>query len=206
MDDGSLISGDEPFSLVHLQTTDNSLMKFELQFTIRLCHPEDAPLLAPLITALAAEEGTEAAPLDEIETVVSALLTSGVSDFLLALIDNRPVGCMQINYRLSTWEAAPFAYIEDFYLAPEARAKGIGTRMLDYALQRADGQGSDSVQLDVRAANTAARRLYERFAFKDSGSILYKRPLPLGAAYDPHIAEVLETVRLLRGQQEEGSS
>ncbi len=175
-------------------------MPFELLFTIRLCHPEDAPLLAPLIVALATEEGEEPAMSEEVERVVSALLQSGASDFLLALIEERPVGCLQIAYRLSTWQALPYAYIEDFYLAPEARGQGIGTKLLDYALQRADGQGSDYVQLDVRSANTAARRLYDRFAFQDSGSILLKLPLPLGEAYDPHIAEVMETVRQLRGQ------
>lgn len=178
-------------------------MQFELLFTTRLCHPEDAPLLAPLIAALATEEGAEPAEIDQIAMIVSALLESGVSDFLLAEIEDRPVGCMQIAYRLSTWEAAPFAYLEDFYLAPEARGKGIGTKLLDYALQRANAQGCDSIQLDVRTANTPARRLYERFAFKDTGSILLKMPLPLGAAYDPHIAEVLETVAALRAKPSE---
>lgn len=176
-------------------------MAFELLFTIRLCHPEDAPLLAPLIRALAVEEGAEPTDEAQIATVVSALLQSGASDFLVSLIEDRPVGCMQIAYRLSTWAGAPYAYIEDFYLAPEARGQGIGTKMLDYALQRADGQGSNSVQLDVRVANTAARRLYDHFAFKDSGSVLLKLPLPLGPAYDPHVAEVMETVAAMRGQR-----
>lgn len=181
-------------------------MQFELQFTTRLCHPEDAPLLAPLIHALATEEGAEPADIDGIETVVDALLQSGVSDFLLAQIDERPVGCLQLAYRLSTWEAAPYAYLEDFYLAPEARGKGIGTKLLDYALQRADGQGCERIMLDARANNTAARRLYERFAFQDTGSVLLKMPLPLGAAYDPHIAEVMETVAALRAERQAEAS
>lgn len=158
-------------------------MQFEELFTIRLCHPEDAPLLAPLIHALALEEGVEPAELDGIETVVSALLQSGASDFLLATVEGRPAGCLQIAYRLSTWYAAPYAYIEDFYLAPEARARGIGTKMLDYALQRADGQRSNHIALDLRADNRAAQRLYSRFGFSDSGSLRLKRPLPLGESY-----------------------
>ena len=177
-------------------------MRFEELFRIRLCHPEDAPLLAPLIAALAAEEGVEPAELDSIETVVSALLQSGVSDFLLATVEGRPVGCLQIAYRLSTWHAAPYAYLEDFYLAPEARAKGIGTKMLDYALQRAEGQRADQITLDVRAANSAARRLYRRFGFADSGSILMKRPLPLGESYACDTAGVAGTVAALRGEEQ----
>jgi ribosomal protein S18 acetylase RimI-like enzyme len=178
-------------------------MQFEEFFRIRLCHPEDAPLLAPLIAALASEEGTEPADLESIETVVSALLQSGVSDFLLALIDGEPVGCLQIAYRLSTWHAAPYAYLEDFYLAPEARARGVGTKMLDYALQRAEGQHADQIVLDVRTANMAAQRLYARFGFMHSGSTLMKRPLPLGDSYACDTEGAHESVSELREQAAE---
>jgi ribosomal protein S18 acetylase RimI-like enzyme len=175
-------------------------MQFEELFTIRLCTEADAPRLAPLIRALALEEGVEPAEIEEIETIVSALLQSGASDFLLATIEGRPVGCMQIAYRLSTWHAAPYAYIEDFYLAPEARARGIGTKLLDYALQRADGRGMDHIALDVRGANRAAQRLYARFGFTDSGSMLFVRPLPLGESYSCDTEGVGETVTALRGE------
>jgi ribosomal protein S18 acetylase RimI-like enzyme len=179
-------------------------MQFEELFRIQLCRPTDAARLAPLIAALAVEEGAEPAGLDEIETVVGALLESGASDFLLATIDNRPVGCLQIAYRLSTWHAAPYAYLEDFYLAPEARARGIGTKLLDYALQRAEGQRADQVMLDVRVANIAAQRLYARFGFSDSHNLIFKRPLPLGESYACDTAGVEETVAALRAAPAEG--
>jgi len=173
-------------------------MHFEELFTISLCHPEDAPRLAPLIAALAQEEGDDPADLGSIEGIVSALLTAGVSDFLIATIEGRPVGCMQIAYRLSTWHAAPYAYIEDFYLAPEVRARGIGSKLLDYALQRAEGQHADSIGLDVRRANTAAQRLYHRFGFAETGSVVLKHALPLGEDYACDTAGVVETVAALR--------
>lgn len=154
-----------------------------LEFLIELCHPEHAPRLAPLIHALAEEEGSDPADVDEISNIVAALLQSGASDFLLATVDDAPVGCLQIAYRLSTWYAQPYAYIEDFYLAPRVRGRGVGTKLLDYALQRAEGQGCDSIMLDVRTENTAAQRLYTRFGFTDSRSLIFKRPLPLGEAY-----------------------
>ena len=180
-------------------------MQFEELFTIRLCHPEDAPLLAPLVQALAAEEGEEPADLESIENVIAALLESGASDFLIATIAGRPTGCLQIAYRLSTWQAAPYAYVEDFYLAPEARARGIGTKMLDYALQRAEGQHAEYIALDVRVENRAAQRLYNRFGFSDSGSLLMKRPLPLGESYACDTEDVHATVAELRRGMEEST-
>lgn len=155
----------------------------DFQFWIELCRPEHAPRLAPLIHALSREEGVEPADIEEITTIVEALLRSGASDFLLATVDDQPVGCMQIAYRLSTWHAQPYAYIEDFYLAPSVRGRGVGTKLLDYALQRAEGQGSDRIMLDVRRGNTAAQRLYARFGFSDSDSAIWSRSLPLGESY-----------------------
>ncbi len=153
------------------------------EFIIHLCRANDAPRIAPLIRALAIEEGAEPADVEDITNIVAALLQSGASDFLLVTIDDEPVGCLQIAYRLSTWQALPYAYLEDFYLAPSIRRKGIGTKLLDYALQRAEGQRCDAVILDVQRANLAAQRLYQRLGFTPSGRILMQRSLPLGESY-----------------------
>lgn len=175
-----------------------------LEFVIKLCRPEQAPQLAALIHELAVEEGEDAAEVEDITNIVSALLQSGASDFLLATVADRPVGCLQIAYRLSTWQALPYAYLEDFYLAPEVRGRGVGTKLLDYALQRAEGQGCDKIALDVRRANTAAQRLYDRFGFSDSQSIVMTRPLPLGDAYCD-TTTTLAAIEELRGtSQTEG--
>ena len=153
------------------------------QFWTKLCRPGDAPRIAPLIRALALEEGADAAEVDEIETVVDALLQTGASDFVIAEVEGEPVGCLQISYRLSTWHALPYAYIEDFYLAPGVRGRGVGTKLLDYALQRAEGQKADRILLDVRDSNSAAQRLYTRLGFTATGSGLWSRGLPLGDTY-----------------------
>jgi GNAT superfamily N-acetyltransferase len=157
------------------------------EFVIELCRPEDQerviPQLAGLIQQLAIEEGAEPAETEDIGIIVSALLQSGSSDFLLATANDEPVGCLQIAYRLSTWSATRYAYLEDFYLTKQARGRGVGTKLLDYALQRAEGQGCENMMLDVRTANTAAQRLYARFGFTDSNNKLFKRPLPLGDSY-----------------------
>lgn len=174
-----------------------------LQFMIQLCHPEDAPRIAPLIHALATEEGATPADVEDITTIVEALLHSGASDFLLATVADQPVGCMQIAYRLSTWHAQPYAYVEDFYLAEAVRGRGVGTKLLDYALQRAEGQGADRIMLDVRSANTAAQRLYTRFGFTPGGSILMGRPLPLGESYCD-TTTTLAAIEELRGAAPHG--
>lgn len=169
------------------------------ELLIQLCRPHDAPRIAPLIQALAREEGDDPADVEDIVVIIEALLQSGASDFLLALVDGEPIGCLQIAYRLSTWQAQPYAYIEDFYLVPSMRRRGIGSKLLDYALQRAEGQHADYIALDARSGNRAAIRLYEQLGFKETDSVILKRPLPLGESYCD-TTTALAAIAELRGE------
>ncbi len=167
-----------------------------------MVHPEDAPLLVPLIRALAEEEGATPPDPEALEELLTALLTTGFSDFVLAQTEmdgGEIMGCIQINYRLSTWAAAPYAYIEDFYLVPQFRGRGVGTKLLDYACQRAEAKGCQFIQLDVREANKAAARLYARYGFKVTGSTIWKRTLESACAVEQP-DDIDEVVAHLRGQ------
>lgn len=152
--------------------------------TLRLCEPDDTPLIVPMIQAQVAASGREAPDPDALAEIVHALLISQFSDFLLAQRGDRSVGVLQINYRLSTWELAAYAVIEDFYLTPEVRGQGVGTRMLDYACARAEGRGAAFIQAAVRSGDRAAKRLYEAFNFTASATDLWRTALPLGCAVD----------------------
>lgn len=110
-------------------------------------------------------------------------------------MNGRTVGVLQINYRLSTWDVATYAVIEDFYLVAEARGQGVGTRMLDYACARAEGRGGQFIQVAVRPGDVSARRLYEAFGFTITPQSLWRSDLPLGCevAFDEPAASDTET-------------
>ena len=165
----------------------------EFSFTIRLCEPEDTAKIVPMIQAQVAASGRYAPDPDALAELVEALLVSQFSDFLLAEVDGQALGVMQINYRLSTWEVAPYAAIEDFYLVPQLRGRGVGTRMLDYACARAEGRGSKFIQAALRPDEQAARRLYEQFGFSNTPQTLWRRDLPFDCAtpFDEPQAEYL---------------
>jgi GNAT superfamily N-acetyltransferase len=150
----------------------------DLSFTIRLCEPDDTIRIVPLIQAQVAASGRYAPDPDKLAELVQALLVSQFSDFLLAEVDGQALGVMQINYRLSTWDVAPYAAIEDFYLAPQLRGRGVGPRMLDYACARAEGRGSAFVAAALRPEDRAARRLYEQFGFSETPRSVWRRDLP----------------------------
>jgi ribosomal-protein-alanine N-acetyltransferase len=59
--------------------------------------------------------------------------------------------------------------IENIAVAGPARRRGLGTRLLGEFLDRARSRGGQAVFLEVRESNQAARRLYEKWAFVESG-------------------------------------
>jgi ribosomal-protein-alanine acetyltransferase len=63
----------------------------------------------------------------------------------------------------SEWE------LENMAVAGAARRHGVGTRLLGEFLDAARSRGATAVFLEVRESNSAARRLYEKWAFSESG-------------------------------------
>ena len=59
--------------------------------------------------------------------------------------------------------------IENIAIAGPARRRGLGTRLLGEFLDLAKARGGEAVFLEVRDSNHAARSLYEKWAFTESG-------------------------------------
>lgn len=59
--------------------------------------------------------------------------------------------------------------IENIAITGPARRRGLGTRLLGAFLDQARVQGASAVFLEVRESNHAARLLYEKWAFLESG-------------------------------------
>ena len=75
--------------------------------------------------------------------------------------------------------------IENIAVAGLARRRGLGTRLLGEFLDVARGRGAEAVFLEVRESNFAARRLYEKWAFLETGrrKDYYRKPEEDAIAY-----------------------
>lgn len=69
----------------------------------------------------------------------------------------------------SFWHIADELHINNLAVAPACRGRGIGTALLRQVLQRGRELGARRATLEVRKANEAARRLYERLGFAVGG-------------------------------------
>ena len=80
---------------------------------------------------------------------------------------------------------APDWELENIVVAPPARRQGIGKRLLESFLTAAREANSDTVFLEVRESNLAARRLYEKLGFHETGrrKSYYTSPLEDAVLY-----------------------
>lgn len=89
------------------------------------------------------------------------------------------LGFLVAHHVASEWE------LENIAVAPTARRTGVGKRLLDELIMRARQVNSQSVFLEVRESNLAARKLYERLEFQETGrrKSYYSNPLEDAIGY-----------------------
>ncbi|MFH2104599.1 MAG: ribosomal protein S18-alanine N-acetyltransferase [Chloroflexota bacterium] len=70
---------------------------------------------------------------------------------------------------LVLWLIEDEAHIATLAVHPEQRRQGIGERILLSALQAAKSEGARRAYLEVRASNTAAQSMYDKYGFSLAG-------------------------------------
>ena len=129
---------------------------------IRRATAQDVPTLIRLITALAEYESL--APPDEL--AAERLTRDGFGDgpkfeAWLAEWDCQPVGYAFLFNAYSTFLAAPTLYLEDLFVMPEYRGRGIGKAMLTHCISLAYDRGCGRMEWTCLDWNTSAQRVYE---------------------------------------------
>ena len=99
------------------------------------------------------------------------LLERGESDFLLVVNDaEEAIGLVQQRYRFSLWLSGLEATQEDLYVSPEYRGRGIGTHLVEFAIERAREKGCRLIKLDTNEDNRSAVNLYRKLGFSSGSS------------------------------------
>ncbi len=84
------------------------------------------------------------------------------------------VGIVQCVLHRSTWTAAPYCYLQDLFVSPDARDQGVGRSLIEAVYARADEVGAARVYWLTHETNATARVLYDAVAVR-SGFIQYRR-------------------------------
>lgn len=132
---------------------------------------EHCAAVVALIDAYAREPIEGGQPLsDAVRDCLAQRLSEHPTAFaLLAYVDRVAAGVAICLMGFSTFAASPLINVHDLAVGEEFRGRGIGTALIEAVMDRARSSGCCKVTLEVRARNTAARRLYDRLGFQPAG-------------------------------------
>lgn len=92
----------------------------------------------------------------------------GRPDVLVALAENElgePSGFAYLTLRPTPYYDGLLAQLEELYVVPTLRDRGIGTSLLVHAIDEVRGRGAAEVHINVDEIDTDTRRFYERHGF-----------------------------------------
>jgi len=124
---------------------------------------EDVPLIAELIRGLARYE-----KLEHEVVMTEEKLTAGLfgehryAETLIAENDGEPVGFALFFHNFSTFLAQPGIYLEDLFVVPEQRGRGVGRALLERLARVAVDRGCGRLEWAVLDWNRDAITFYER--------------------------------------------
>jgi GNAT superfamily N-acetyltransferase len=81
------------------------------------------------------------------------------------LVGDGPDGFAQIDFHASIWADEPVGYLDELYVVPDRRGKGLGTELMEAVLALAHERGAAGMEVVTGEDDTVARHLYERFGF-----------------------------------------
>ena len=134
----------------------------EKQFLIRAAAPADVPELLRLIHELAVYEKLEHLAVGTPAQLHEALFGKRpVCEALVAEVEGRAVGFALYFATFSTFLCKPGLYLEDLFVEPELRGRGIGQALLTRLAELAAERGCGRFEWSVLDWNEPSIRFYE---------------------------------------------
>ena len=133
--------------------------------TVRRALGGDADRIVPLLLAQLRGLG-ESTPRREIASAVAGMLAHPSRGFmLLATLGGSAIGVAYVSFIWTLEYGGRSAWLEELYVRPEHRGRGIGRRLLLAAIARARRQGCRAIDLEVDRRHPRASHLYDREGF-----------------------------------------
>lgn len=137
------------------------MAKPEIQ--IRQAEVEDAAEIARLLHDFNSEYEEETPPVAELIRHAKRMLREGEMTVLLA--GEGPDGLALLRFRPSVWTEQQEAYLQELYVIPDLRGRGIGEALMAAVLATCRERDAGWIELNTGESDVAARSLYRKLGF-----------------------------------------
>ena len=86
---------------------------------------------------------------------------------VVAEVDGQVYGFANCVVHENTWETQPICYLEDLFVAPSARGRGLGRALIEWLRNAMRAEGWARLYWVTHEGNTKARQLYDQFTPAD---------------------------------------
>jgi GNAT superfamily N-acetyltransferase len=136
---------------------------------IRSARPDDVARVVELLAAGSLRGGEDPSHLAPYQAALAEIAATPGSDVLVAELGGEVVGvCQLTTFRHLQERGGLCGEIESVHVEVARRNRGIGSRLIEEAVERARRSGCYRVQLTSNKTRTAAHRFYERLGFTAS--------------------------------------
>lgn len=149
---------------------------------IHLATPDDVAELLPLVEHYWQFEGLRGFSNEGIGKLLrDAIGNPTRAACWLAMRDRKVLGYLLVVFVFSLEHGGMMAEIDEFYVEPDARSKGVGSEMLRVAERVLGRAGYVRLQMQIGVDNERGRAFYQRHGFtRRAGFELWDKPLASG--------------------------
>jgi GNAT superfamily N-acetyltransferase len=145
---------------------------------VRAATLADRDALVRLLVAQLREHAIDTPEADVARTVDALLRRPRRARFLVAVAGGRPVGVAALSIAWPIEHGGRSAWLEELYVEPAARGRGLGTALLRAAYDAAAEAGAVAVDLEVERSHERAAALYRREGFRPLERTHWVKRLP----------------------------
>jgi GNAT superfamily N-acetyltransferase len=131
--------------------------------SLRTAGVADAAVVADLLDRFNREYEAPTPGTGVLAARLERLLSS--SDVVALLAGEPVIGLALLTLRPNVWHEGSVALLDELYVVPVERRRGIGTALLKAAEETCRQRGSELLEIDVDGEDTDARRFYERHGY-----------------------------------------
>ncbi len=136
-----------------------------MNLEIKLATQDNLDELLPIICAYHKFEGIDLTEKEREKSVKKLISDRSLGGIWLISVDVEIVGYIALCTGYSIEFAGLDAFVDEFYIHPKSRGKGIGTKTLELVKVEAKKMGVQAIHLEVAHTNIKAKNLYSKVGF-----------------------------------------